>query len=152
LDEDGETMGDGSAKPAPPKSVHAQQEQRAGRAKCAADLDGVQPVGSPAPVERDLALAEEGNRTGRCHESIGSWESTSTLRFWASPAIIFERHSRSRERVLHFFDAEQAKAMSKSFSLPESRVILVRKRCLMLTGSLGLIAIDQHKETPYQIH
>ena len=65
-DEDGRTMGDGSAKPAPPKSVHAQQEQRAGRAECAADLDGVQPVGSPAPVERDIALAEEGN-----HRALG---------------------------------------------------------------------------------
>ena len=85
LEEDGETMGDGSAKPAPPKSVHAQQEQRAGRAKCAADLDGVQPVGSPAPVERDLALAEEGNRTGRCHESIGSWESTEALCVFGPP-------------------------------------------------------------------
>jgi hypothetical protein len=71
VDEDAETIGDESvsAKPAPPKSVQAQEEQRAGRAECVADLDSVQPVGSPAPVERNIALAEEGNRTGPLAET-----------------------------------------------------------------------------------
>jgi hypothetical protein len=67
VDEDAEMIGFCQACAA--KVVHAQQEQRAGRAECAADLDGVPPVGSPAPVERDIALAEEGNRTGPLAET-----------------------------------------------------------------------------------
>ena len=74
-----------------------------GRAECAADLDGVQPVGSPAPVERDIALAEEGNHRAAGGnvapqsgiEGIGS-ESAEAFAFSGLPAVIFERHSRSR--------------------------------------------------------
>jgi hypothetical protein len=58
-----------AAKPAPPKSVHAQEERRAGRAECAAGLDGISQSARLRRLEGNIAPAEEGNRPGPLAET-----------------------------------------------------------------------------------